>query len=96
MTPDDSVTKRAIAKELASKYDISQQTALKMIQGTFDTIIDILVRKGRLELRNFGVFIVKTRKARPARNPKTGTPVMIPKRRVVTFKPGILMTEKIK
>jgi len=93
---EDSMTKRAIATELAAKCGISQITALKMIQGTFDTIIDILVKKGRLELRNFGVFIVKTRKARPARNPKTGAPVMIPKRRVVTFKPGIVMLKKIK
>ena len=96
MTTEETTTKRVIASHLAQKFNISQVLALKIVQGAFDEIIDILVKDGRLELRNFGVFIVKTRKARPARNPQTGAPVMIPKRRVVTFKPGAVMQTKIK
>lgn len=96
MTTEETTTKRVIASHIAQKFHISQVLALKMVQGTLDEIIDILVKDGRLELRNFGVFIVKTRKPRPARNPRTGTPVMIPKRRVVTFKPGAIMLAKIK
>jgi nucleoid DNA-binding protein len=96
MAAEETTTKRVIASHLAQKFNISQVLALKVVQGTFDEIIDILAKDGRLELRNFGVFIVKTRKARPARNPRTGTPVMIPKRRVVTFKPGAVMLTKIK
>lgn len=62
-----------------------------IVQGTFDAIIETLARDGRLELRNFGVFEVKKRGARKARNPKTGVVVDVPPRKVVTFKPGRLM-----
>ncbi|MCX5686354.1 MAG: HU family DNA-binding protein, partial [Candidatus Omnitrophica bacterium] len=46
--------------------------------------------------RNFGVFKVKTRKPRIGRNPKTGTTVSIPERKVVTFKAGMVMKKKVK
>ena len=47
-----------------------------------------LAEDGRIELRNFGVFEVKRRAARKARNPKTGEEIPISARRVVTFRPG--------
>jgi nucleoid DNA-binding protein len=49
-----------------------------------------------VELRNFGVFKVKARKSRIGRNPKTGTTVPIPERKVVTFKVGMVMKHKVK
>lgn len=91
-----STTKRDIANLLSDKYRVSQVDSKKIVQGTFDMIIETLLKKGRIELRNFGVFMVKNRKARKARNPKTGEPVMVPERKVVTFKPGRVMIEKIK
>jgi integration host factor subunit beta len=51
--------------------------------------------EGRLELRNFGVFEVKKRKPRKARNPRTGESVDIPAKLVVTFKPGREMEKRI-
>ncbi|MCK4908911.1 MAG: integration host factor subunit beta [Planctomycetes bacterium] len=90
------MTKRDIANILAEKYKISQVDSKKIVQGTFDTIIETLLKNGRIELRNFGVFIVKHRKARKARNPRTGAQVMVPEKKVVTFKPGRLMQNKIK
>jgi len=56
----------------------------------------MLADHGRIELRNFGVFECKERKARIGRNPKTGDPVDIPARFVVTFKPGKEMEERIR
>jgi nucleoid DNA-binding protein len=53
------------------------------------------VREGRIELRNFGVFEVRQRKPRKARNPRTGEQVKVPARRVVTFKPGRQMGERV-
>lgn len=90
------MTKQDIALILAEKYKISQVDTKKIVQGTFDTIIDILAKTGRLELRNFGVFIVKTRKPRKARNPRTGEAVMVSQRKVVVFKAGKIMLAKIK
>ena len=51
---------------------------------------------GRMELRNFGVFEVKRRAARKARNPRTGDNVDVPEKFVVTFKPGKAMEDKIR
>jgi len=90
------VTKRDIVKTLADKFALSQVDARKIVQGTFDAIVNTLVEQGRIELRNFGVFEVKTRKPRRARNPRTGEPVEVPARRVVTFKPGRLMESRIR
>jgi len=62
---------------------------------TMDGITEVLVTEGRLELRNFGVFEVKTRKPRKARNPKTGEQVMVPSRKAVTFRAGRFMTDRM-
>lgn len=90
------MTKKDIVKTLADQFTLSQVDAKKVVQGTFDAIIETLLKEGRIELRNFGVFEVKTRKARKARNPRTGAEVMVPEKRVVTFKPGRIMEERIK
>lgn len=90
------MTKKDIVKVLADKFGLSQVDAKKVVQGTFDSIIDTLFEVGRIELRNFGVFEVKTRKPRKARNPRTGEEVMVPEKKVVTFKPGRLMERRIK
>jgi nucleoid DNA-binding protein len=55
-----------------------------------------LVAEGRIELRNFGVFEVKRRAARRARNPRTGDPVPVPEKCVVTFKPGKEMEARVR
>jgi nucleoid DNA-binding protein len=54
-----------------------------------------LVLQGRVELRNLGIFAVKKRKPRKARNPRTGEQVDVPARLVVTFKPGRAMLEQV-
>ena len=82
------MTKKELAKQIAEKLNLNQLLALEVVQMTFDGITDTLVHDGRIELRNFGVFTVKERKARKARNPKSGATVMLPRRWVVTFKPG--------
>src|SRR5262245_66554826 len=68
----------------------------KIVQLTFDAIVDTLLEDKRIELRNFGVFEVKQRKARKARNPRTGERVDVPPKNVVTFKPGKEMEELVR
>ena len=89
------MTKNDLAISIAQETKLRQMDVKNVIQLTLDHIIDILATKGRIELRNFGVFQVKERKARMARNPKTGEPVPVPARRVVKFVPGKRMTEKV-
>jgi len=90
------VTKKDIVKEISNHLGLPQVTAKYVVQMTFDAIIDALKEQGRIELRNFGVFEVKRRAARKARNPRTGTEVEVPAKNIVTFKPGKEMLEKIR
>jgi nucleoid DNA-binding protein len=89
------VTKKDLAKAIADRLKVNQLLALEIVQLTFDGITDALVADGRIELRNFGVFEVKERQARSARNPRTGEKVMVPQRFVVTFKPGREMEQRV-
>ncbi len=89
------MTKQDMAKAIAEKTGIPQVQAKEVVQRVFDGIIETLLNEGRIELRNFGVFEVKKRKPRKARNPRTGEKVKVPAKLVVTFKPGREMEERV-
>lgn len=97
-TPQGSrtVTKKEIVKTISEEIGLTQLKTKEIVQKTFDAIVDTLVEEGRIELRNFGVFEVKKRAARKARNPRTGQRVDVPEKFVVTFKPGKEMEEKVR
>ena len=90
------VTKKEIVKTISDEIGLTQLKTKEIVQKTFDAIVETLVTEGRIELRNFGVFEVKKRAARRARNPRTGDKVSVPEKYVVTFKPGKEMEEKVK
>jgi nucleoid DNA-binding protein len=90
------VTKKQIAKAIAEEVGVPQVIVTKAIQRVFDGIIEVLVSEGRIELRNFGVFMVRKRQARQARNPRTGEQVWVPERIGITFKAGREMEEKVR
>jgi nucleoid DNA-binding protein len=89
------VTKKEIVRQIADRIDETQLKTKEIVQLTFDAIIDTLINDRRIELRNFGVFEVKLRKARKARNPRTRGQVEVPPRYVVTFKPGKEMEDRV-
>ena len=89
------MTKKEIVKTISDVTGLNQQQIKAIVQKTFDAIVTTLVDEGRIELRNFGVFQVRTRAARKARNPRTGRQVEVPEKFVVTFKPGKIMEEKV-
>jgi nucleoid DNA-binding protein len=89
------VTKKEIVKTISEETGINQQLIKSIVQRTFDSIVTTLIEDGRIELRNFGVFQVKPRAARKARNPRTGRQVEVPEKFVVTFKPGKIMEQKV-
>ena len=91
-----AVTKKEIVKEISEKLDLTQLKVKDVVQMTFDAVTNALVKHGRIELRNFGVFEVKQRAARKARNPRTGEKVFVPAKFVVTFKPGKEMEERVR
>lgn len=90
------MTKKEIVKQIADRAQLTQLKTKEIVQWTFDAIVDTLIQDGRIELRNFGVFEVKRRKARKARNPRTGEKVDVEPKNVVTFKPGKEMEERVR
>jgi nucleoid DNA-binding protein len=90
------VTKKEIVKAISEKLGLTQLKTKEIVQQTFDAIVDTLVQERRIELRNFGVFEVKKRAARKARNPRTGERVDVAEKFVVTFKPGKEMEERVR
>ena len=89
------MTKKEMARSIAEEIGLTQEQTKEIIQQVFDGITEALVTEGRIELRNFGVFEVKKRKARKARNPRTGESVMVPEKMVVAFKQGREVAEKV-
>jgi integration host factor subunit beta len=90
------VTKKDIVRTIAEQIDLPQFRTRLLVQRTFEALIDALVRDGRVELRNFGVFQIRQREARLARNPRTGETVTVRAKSVVTFKPGKEMEERVR
>lgn len=90
------MTKKEIVKTISEEIGLTQLKTKEIVQKTFDAIVDTLVSEGRIELRNFGVFEVKKRAARKARNPRSGDAVFVPEKFVVTFKPGKEMEERVR
>jgi nucleoid DNA-binding protein len=90
------VTKKEIVKTISEEIGLTQLKTKEIVQKTFDAIVETLVEERRIELRNFGVFEVKQRAARKARNPRTGAKVNVPEKFVVTFKPGKEMEERVR
>jgi integration host factor subunit beta len=91
-----NVTKKEIVKKISEDINLTQLKTKDIVQRTLDAIIQTLVSEGRIELRNFGVFEVKQRAPRKARNPRTGDKVYVPSKNVVTFKPGKEMEELVR
>lgn len=89
------MTKRELVIRVANKLGMTQSDVARIVEGTFDALSSALAEGHRWELRDFGVFEVKTRASRIGRNPRTGDQVPVPERRVVTFRPGKKMKEEV-
>jgi nucleoid DNA-binding protein len=82
-----------MARTITQNKDNTQ--AQQIVHQVLNGIVETLVKKGRINLREFGVFEVRNCEPQLARNPRTGERVVMPGRAVVTFKPGQEMEEKI-
>lgn len=90
------MTKRDLVVRIAEETGIIQQDVYAVVQKSLDYIIEALEQGETVEFRNFGVFEVRQRKQRIGRNPnKPDHVVTIPPRKVVKFKPGRIMKQKI-
>jgi len=84
-----TLTKRDLVVRISEETELVQQQVFEVVQKTLDYISEALAKGEKVELRNFGVFEVKVRKARVGRNPNAPeTDVTIPQRAMVKFKAG--------
>jgi len=82
------MTKKAIVRTISERLALTQLATQNIVQNVLDQIAKTLVDENRIELRNFGVFEVRKRMARKARNPQTGAAVNVKEKHVVVFKSG--------
>jgi DNA-binding protein HU-beta len=83
-----SVIKQDIVNRVAEQLNITKVKAEIAVESVFNSLKNALKRGERIELRGFGVFIVKPRKSGVGRNPRTGEEVAIPPGNTIRFKPG--------
>lgn len=81
-------TKREIVRTIAERAALTQSQTNDVIQLLLEAIVQGVIEDGRIELRNFGTFELRTRAPRKARNPRTGEVLVVPERQAVVFKPG--------
>ncbi len=90
-----TITKKELVNRIAEKTGQTKVVAKEIIQSFLDEIIDELGNGNRLEFREFGVFEIKERAARRAQNPRTLQKVNVPAKRVVKFKVGRMMRQRV-
>ena len=90
MTKSDSVHRITRKQPQLGGRDV--ETAVKMM---LDHMVECLAGGGCIEIRGFGSFMVRFRRARVGRNPRTGTPVSLPARYAACFKPGMKLRERV-
>ncbi len=90
------MTKSALIEKIAEKVEgLTKKQTEVVVETVFESIKDALAKGGKVEIRGFGNFKLRSRKARKARNPKTGNPVEVPPKKVPYFKVGKELREMV-
>lgn len=84
-----------IINHVAERTGVPKQKAEQVVDSLFNAMKDALAQGKRIELRGFGVFVVKARKSGIGRNPRTGKEVPIPSGKTIRFKPGKDLQAKV-
>ena len=90
-----SLTKADMAERLYEELGLNKREAKDMVDSFFDEIRTSLAHNEQVKLSGFGNFDLRDKRERPGRNPKTGEEVPISARRVVTFRPGQKLKERV-
>jgi len=89
------MTKNELARELADELELPRKQVLELIETLFDKVTAVLKSGDKVQLAPFGLFRVRDRAARIARNPMTGEPVKVPAKRVLKFTPSKALKETV-
>jgi nucleoid DNA-binding protein len=89
------MTKQQMIEKVADKAELGKAEVAVAVDSVLDVIAEALRANERVDLRGFGSFVVKDRKKRQGRNPRTGETITIAAKRDASFKPGKELTEKL-
>ncbi|MBN2542372.1 integration host factor subunit beta [bacterium] len=89
------MTKADLVEKVADATGFTKTETAVICEKLIDTIKESIIAGERIELRRFGTFMLKERKSRMARNPRTGDPVKIPKRQIPVFKVSKLFKDML-
>ena len=89
------MNKSDLISAIKEKTSLSRKDAEKVIDTFFDTITQSIVSGGRVEIRGFGSFMVKNYKPYTGRNPKTGSQIQVPPKKLPFFKVGKELKEMV-
>ena len=90
-----TTTKKELVDRIASTTGTRHTLVKTVVHSFLEEIITELGKGGRLEFRDFGVFETRVRAARTAQNPKTLAKVQVSAKRMVKFKPGRLIKQRL-
>lgn len=89
------MTKAELIEEVSKVVNLTKKETETIVNTIFENITEALVRGDKVELRGFGSFRIRHRQSRKGRNPKTGTTVDVPEKRVPFFKVGKRLRELV-
>ena len=89
------MTKQQLIEKVAAKTEVGKAEVEAAVDSVLEMITEALRSNERVDLRGFGSFVVKFRKERQGRNPRTGETITIAAKRDASFKPGKELTEKL-
>ena len=88
-------TRDNLTKSINKNVGLSKNLSSNIVDDFFESIITSIIKNKKLKITSFGTFIVRTKKERIGRNPKTKVETKIRSRQVVTFKPSLMLKKKI-
>jgi integration host factor subunit alpha len=90
-----TVTRADLAEAVHEQVGLTRQDCAAMVERTLDLVVEALGRGEEVKLSGFGVFQVRSKRARMGRNPKTGEPAAIDPRRVISFRASQVMKARV-
>ena len=85
------MTKAEIVEQIYERVGFSKKEAAELVEKVFDIMKETLAQGEKVKISGFGNFVVRQKNARKGRNPQTGQEILLEARRVLTFKPSLVL-----
>jgi len=88
-------TRKALSEKIYKNLGFSKSFSSQIVDTFFDLLVDDLIKSNKIKITSFGTFKIMNKKERLGRNPKTKIEALISARKVVKFKPSIILKKKL-